>query len=194
MHGDRRDRSDRCAAPRSRARVRSSSAPASRLIADDVGDQDRRDLPGFAHGASAEARSPVAGDTGMAALPCCTEGGRGSGSAGPACRLAGLSTRAEHNTIAEGGNRRWAKTARQNAFQSRWPRADQRTSGRRHQRRLTSPRTPAIQGRQPRRPLARHARQQRQPVRREVRQTHAPRELQRPQIGPRLAGNRLGRA
>ena len=35
--------------------------------------------------------------------------------------------RAEHNTVAEGGNRRWAETARQNAFQSRWPRADQRT-------------------------------------------------------------------
>ena len=30
--------------------------------------------------------------------------------------------RAEHNTVAEGGNRRWAETARQNAFQSRWPR------------------------------------------------------------------------
>ena len=29
--------------------------------------------------------------------------------------------RAEHNTVAEGGNRRWAETARQNAFQSRWP-------------------------------------------------------------------------
>jgi len=28
-------------------------------------------------------------------------------------------------TVAEGGNRRWAEIARQNAFQSRWPRADQ---------------------------------------------------------------------
>ena len=32
--------------------------------------------------------------------------------------------RAEHNTVAEGGNRRWAETARQSGFQSRWPRAD----------------------------------------------------------------------
>ena len=30
--------------------------------------------------------------------------------------------RAKHNTVAEGGNRRWAETARQKAFQSRWPR------------------------------------------------------------------------
>ena len=29
--------------------------------------------------------------------------------------------RAEHNTVAEGGNRRWAETARQNAFQSGTP-------------------------------------------------------------------------
>jgi hypothetical protein len=37
--------------------------------------------------------------------------------------------RAEHNTVAEGGNRRWAETARQNAFQSRRPMAGQRTPG-----------------------------------------------------------------
>ena len=42
-------------------------------VADDVGHQDRREFPGLAHGASAEARSPVAGGLGMAALPCCTE-------------------------------------------------------------------------------------------------------------------------
>jgi hypothetical protein len=30
--------------------------------------------------------------------------------------------RAEHNTVAEGGNRRWAEIARQNAVPSRWPR------------------------------------------------------------------------
>jgi hypothetical protein len=39
--------------------------------------------------------------------------------------------RAEHNTVAEGGNRRWAETARQNAFQSRWLNASKRTLGRR---------------------------------------------------------------
>ena len=37
--------------------------------------------------------------------------------------------RAEHNTVAEGGNRRWAETARQNAFQCRRPMAGQRTPG-----------------------------------------------------------------
>src|ERR1700722_14059621 len=30
--------------------------------------------------------------------------------------------RAEHNTVAERENRRWAEIVRQNAFQSRWPR------------------------------------------------------------------------
>jgi hypothetical protein len=34
-------------------------------IADDIGDQDRGEFPGLAHGASAEARSPVARGLGM---------------------------------------------------------------------------------------------------------------------------------
>ena len=55
--------------------------------------------------------------------------GRGSGSAAPRVDWPVYPRRAEHNTVAEGGNRRWAETARQNAFQSRWPRADQRTQG-----------------------------------------------------------------
>jgi hypothetical protein len=55
--------------------------------------------------------------------------GRGSGSAAPRVDWPAYPRRAEHTTVAEGGNRRWAETARQNAFQSRWPRADQRTSG-----------------------------------------------------------------
>ena len=42
-------------------------------VADDVGHQDRRELSGLAHGASAEAKSPVAGGMGMAAFPCCTD-------------------------------------------------------------------------------------------------------------------------
>ena len=42
-------------------------------VADDVGHQDRRELSGLAHGASAEAKSPVAGGKGMAAFPCCTD-------------------------------------------------------------------------------------------------------------------------
>ena len=37
-------------------------------VADDVGHQDRRELSGLAHGASAEGRSPVAGGFGMAAF------------------------------------------------------------------------------------------------------------------------------
>jgi hypothetical protein len=57
-------------------------------VADDVGHQDRRELAGLAHGASAEARSSVANGTGMAALPRCTKEDVEAGSAGPACRPA----------------------------------------------------------------------------------------------------------
>ena len=60
-------------------------------IADDVGHQDRRELSSLAHGASAEARSPVTGGMGMAVLPCCTEG-TWKRECSPTCRLAGLST------------------------------------------------------------------------------------------------------
>jgi hypothetical protein len=57
-------------------------------VADDIGHQDRSELPCFAYGAIAEAgRSPVA--VGMVALPCCTRVENAeAGSAGPACRLA----------------------------------------------------------------------------------------------------------
>jgi hypothetical protein len=41
--------------------------------------------------------------------------------------------RAKHNTVAEGGNRGWAETARPNAFQSRLLRADQGQSVMPHQ-------------------------------------------------------------
>ena len=47
-------------------------------VADDVGDQDRSQLPGLGHGAGAEAAG-IAGGLAMAALPCCTwklRGGR----------------------------------------------------------------------------------------------------------------------
>jgi hypothetical protein len=50
--------------------------------------------------------------------------GRGSGSAAPRVDWPVYPRRAEHNTVAEGGNRGSAETARQNAFRSRWPRAD----------------------------------------------------------------------
>src|ERR1700722_11025716 len=49
---------------------------------------------------------PRRGGLSMAALPCCAK----------------VPRRTERNTVAEGGNRRWAETARQNAVQSRRPR------------------------------------------------------------------------
>ena len=74
IHGD--GRIDQIAAERPKARQRPVLVRAGEpAIADDIRDQDRRELPGLAHGASAEASSPVAGGMGMAALPCCT--GRG---------------------------------------------------------------------------------------------------------------------
>ena len=51
----------------------------------------------------------VADGTGMAALPCCTEG-TWKRSAAPRVEWPVYPRRAEHNTIAEGGNRRWAET------------------------------------------------------------------------------------
>jgi hypothetical protein len=73
----------------------------------------------------------------MTALACCAERDVEAGSAALRVDWPVYPRRAEHNTVAEGGNRRLAETARQNAIQSRWPRADQRTHGQRHQRRLT---------------------------------------------------------
>jgi hypothetical protein len=62
-------------------------------VADDVSDQDRGQFPHLAHGANAEvARLLVAGGLSMAALPCCTKEDVEAGNAGPACRLASLST------------------------------------------------------------------------------------------------------
>ena len=62
-------------------------------VADDVGHQDRSQFPGLAHRANAEAgRSPGRGGLSMAALPCCTKEDVEAGNAGPACRLASLST------------------------------------------------------------------------------------------------------
>jgi hypothetical protein len=48
-------------------------------VTDHVSHQDRRYFPGLAHGASAEARSPVAFGLGMAAFPCCTDDARRPG-------------------------------------------------------------------------------------------------------------------
>ena len=60
--------------------------PRKPRVADDVGDQDRGQFPGLAHGASAEARSPVAGGMGMAAFPCCTDRRRGGRECRPGIR------------------------------------------------------------------------------------------------------------
>ena len=58
----------------------------------------------------------------MAVLPCRAEEDVEAGSAALRVDWPVYPRRAEHNTVAEGGNRRWAEIARQNAFQSRWPR------------------------------------------------------------------------
>ena len=55
----------------------------------------------------------------MAVLPCRAEEDVEAGSAALRVDWPVYPRRAEHNTIAERGNRRWAETARQNRFQSR---------------------------------------------------------------------------
>ena len=47
----------------------------------------------------------------MAALPCCAEEDVEAGSAALRVDWPVYPRRAEHNTVAEGGNRRWAETA-----------------------------------------------------------------------------------
>jgi hypothetical protein len=47
----------------------------------------------------------------MAALPCCAEEDVEAGSAALRVDRPVYPRRAEHNTVAEGGNRRWAETA-----------------------------------------------------------------------------------
>ena len=72
VHGD--GRIDQVAAKRPKPRQNPILVGAGKpRIADDVGHQDRGQFSGLAHGASAEARSPVAGGLGMAAFPCCTD-------------------------------------------------------------------------------------------------------------------------
>ena len=66
----------------------------------------------------------------MAALPCCAEEDVEAGSAALRVDWPVYPRRAEHNTVAEGGNRRWAETARQNAVPIALAEADQRPPGR----------------------------------------------------------------
>ena len=56
----------------------------------------------------------------MAVLPCRAEEDVEAGSAALRVDWPVYPRRAEHNTVAEGGNRRWAKTARQNERPGRW--------------------------------------------------------------------------
>jgi hypothetical protein len=55
---------------------------------------------------------------GMAVLPCCAEEDVEAGSAALRVDWPVYPRRAEHNTVAEGGNRRWAEIARQNALRA----------------------------------------------------------------------------
>jgi hypothetical protein len=62
-------------------------------VTDNVGDQDRGQLAGLAHGASADAgRSPGRGGLGMAAYHAALRRTWKQGMQAPACRPAGLST------------------------------------------------------------------------------------------------------
>ena len=111
MHGD--GRIDQIASERPQPRQNSVLiGPGKPRIADDIGHQDRRYLPGFPHGATPPRpcqrfrvvrAKPLAGHrkyargmsiigVSMAALPCCVEEDVEAGNAAPACRLAGLST------------------------------------------------------------------------------------------------------
>jgi hypothetical protein len=55
----------------------------------------------------------------MAVLPCCAEEDVEAGSAALRVDWPVYPRRAEHNTVAEGGNREWTETARQNGVPSR---------------------------------------------------------------------------
>ena len=63
----------------------------------------------------------------MAVLPCRAEEDVEAGSAALRVDWPVYPRRAEHNTVVEGGNRRWAEIARQNAVPIALAEADQRT-------------------------------------------------------------------
>jgi hypothetical protein len=112
--------------------------PGEPRIADDVRHQDRGQFSGLAHGATPPRpcqpfrvvrATPLGGIAKTREEYRCSawawlhfhaaRKGRGSGSAALRVDWPVYPRRAEHNTVAEGGNRRWAETARQNSFQSR---------------------------------------------------------------------------
>ena len=133
MHGD--GRIDEIAAqrpqPRQDAILVRAGEPA---VADDVRDKGSRPVfgsrprryaaatvsavsgrPGKASGGHRkDARGMSIIGLSMAALPCCAEEDVEAGSAALRVDWPVYPRRAEHNTVAEGGNRRWAETARQN--------------------------------------------------------------------------------
>ena len=95
------------------------AGPGKPRIADDVGYQDRCQFSFRPRRYAAETVSAVSGRRGksiigfgMAAHPCCTREDVEAGSAALRVDWPVYPRRAEHNTVAEGGNRRWAETAR----------------------------------------------------------------------------------
>ena len=128
MHGDGRDRSDRCGAPaaapesgprplRRAANSRRRRTPRSPRV---FGFRPRRyaaatvsavsGRPGKASGGHRkDARGMSIIGLSMAVLPCCAEEDVEAGSAAPRVDWPVYPRRAEHNTVAEGGNRRWAE-------------------------------------------------------------------------------------
>ena len=132
MHGDGRDRSDRCAAPAAAPECDPRPRPASRLNSRPrrtprsrpvFGSRPRRyaaatvsavsGRPGKASGGRRkDARGMSIIGLSMAVLPCCAEEDVEAGSAALRVDWPVYPRRAEHNTIAEGGNRRWAETTR----------------------------------------------------------------------------------
>ena len=122
VHGD--GRIDQIAAERPQPRQNPVLVGSGKpRIADDVGHQDRGEFSSLAHGATSPRRVSRFGSSGqslwgiaktqrnvvmlsMAALPCCTEEDVEAGSAAPRVDWPVYPRRAEHNTVAEGGNRR----------------------------------------------------------------------------------------
>ena len=126
VHGD--GRIDQVAAERPQPRQNPVLVGSGKpRIADD---SDTKIAASFRVSLTALMPKPVTGrsGTGMAALPCCTKG-RGSGSAAPRVDWPVYPRHTEHNTVAEGGNRRWAETARQNAVLIALAEADQSRRG-----------------------------------------------------------------
>ena len=104
---DRDGRVDQVASERPKPSRIGLRPPRKPRIADDVGHQDRREFSDLAHGANAEAchRSRWHGHGCTSML----HEGTWKRSAAPRVDWPVYPRRAEHITVAEGGNRRWAE-------------------------------------------------------------------------------------